>query len=98
MTSQAQQPSPALAHSATESEGPPQAPTVPDTFSSSPQCPRCGSDRVRRANRRGISECLFSLVYLYPFRCQACRHRFRRFSFERYERIEKGFRLKEPRS
>lgn len=42
-----------------------------------PTCPRCGKDFVRRTMRKGILELALSAVYLYPFRCQLCTHRFR---------------------
>ncbi|MGH7308206.1 MAG: PilZ domain-containing protein [Candidatus Rokuibacteriota bacterium] len=31
---------------------------------------------MRRSHRNGVSEQLLSLVYVYPFRCQACGRRF----------------------
>jgi hypothetical protein len=42
-----------------------------------PRCPRCGRHFVQRAHRTGILERLLSVVYIYPFRCQVCMHRFR---------------------
>ena len=44
-------------------------------------CPQCGDHRVRRSGRRGLWDHLVSAVRLYPFRCDACRCRFRRFYF-----------------
>jgi hypothetical protein len=41
-----------------------------------PQCPQCGKDFVRRSHRQGILEWLLSVVFVYPFRCQLCTHRF----------------------
>ncbi len=41
-------------------------------------CPKCGKDFVRRTLREEIHEYLLSLVYVYPFRCQLCAHRFLR--------------------
>ncbi len=41
------------------------------------QCPQCSTRYVRRAHREGVLERLASLVYVYPFRCQLCTHRFR---------------------
>jgi len=32
---------------------------------------------VRRSHRSGLAELLLSLVYVYPFRCQYCTHRWR---------------------
>ena len=46
-----------------------------------PHCPDCGSTAVLRSHRRGRLEYLLSLVYLYPFRCVVCNHRFRAFSW-----------------
>ncbi len=42
-----------------------------------PQCPRCRRDFVQRVHRRWGMERLVSLIYIYPFRCQLCGHRFR---------------------
>jgi hypothetical protein len=40
-------------------------------------CPKCGSNRIRRSERRGIVEGLFlRLVFRAPFRCIACSARF----------------------
>jgi len=52
-----------------------------------PGCPQCGKDFVRRSHRQGALEYLLSSVYVYPFRCQLCTHRFRAFEWgARYER------------
>jgi len=40
-------------------------------------CPKCRRGFVRCSHRSGPAELLFSLVYVYPFRCQYCAHRFR---------------------
>jgi len=40
------------------------------------RCPLCESSYVRRAHRKGVLEQLLSAVYVYPFRCQLCTHRF----------------------
>jgi rubredoxin len=40
-------------------------------------CPQCRRRFVRRSHKRGGAELLLSLVYVYPFRCQYCGHRFR---------------------
>jgi PilZ domain-containing protein len=42
------------------------------------QCPKCGKDFIRRTLRHGVHEYLLSLVYVYPYRCQLCAHRFLR--------------------
>lgn len=53
-----------------------------------PACPKCGSDLVGRTHRKGLLERLVSFGYVYPFRCQACQRRFRRFRWrERYVRV-----------
>jgi hypothetical protein len=39
-------------------------------------CPACGSTLVRRSHRIGLAEEMLSLVYVYPFRCRLCTHRF----------------------
>ena len=39
-------------------------------------CPACGGTLVRRSHRNGLAEAMFSVVYVYPFRCQLCTHRF----------------------
>lgn len=41
-------------------------------------CPKCGKDFVRRTRREEVHEYLLSVVYVYPFRCQLCAHRFLR--------------------
>ena len=46
-------------------------------MSATPECPRCGNPDVRRTRRVGFIERLLSLVYVYPFRCARCLHRFR---------------------
>ena len=40
-------------------------------------CPECGGS-TRRSVRATLREFLFSIVYVYPFRCIECGHRFRR--------------------
>lgn len=44
-----------------------------------PRCPNCSRDYVRRSHRRGGWERTLSALYVYPFRCQLCAHRFRAF-------------------
>jgi hypothetical protein len=44
------------------------------------RCPRCWSDWVRPGFRRGPVERLLSAAKLHPYRCQACAHRFHRFT------------------
>ena len=53
-----------------------------------PACPKCGSGLVGRTHRKGLYERLASAAYVYPFRCQVCHRRFRRFRWgERYVRV-----------
>jgi DNA-directed RNA polymerase subunit RPC12/RpoP len=40
-------------------------------------CPQCSGKLVQRTRRRGLRERLWSLFWIYPFRCQRCGHRFR---------------------
>ena len=51
--------------------------TIKEPEQQSLVCPKCSSDHVKRVSRIG-HERLISLFYIYPFRCEACRHRFRR--------------------
>jgi predicted Zn-ribbon and HTH transcriptional regulator len=47
----------------------------------STNCPRCQSHRIHRSRRRGIFESrLLALLFIRPFRCLACDHRFFRWS------------------
>ncbi len=41
-----------------------------------PLCPTCHKRYVYRSRRRGLIEHVASLLYVYPFRCQVCTHRF----------------------
>ena len=43
------------------------------------QCPKCGTDFVQRIRPDGVLERLACLLFIYPFRCQLCTHRFRAF-------------------
>ncbi len=40
-------------------------------------CPCCGEMVAQRVRRAGPVEDLLSLIYIYPFGCQLCAHRFR---------------------
>lgn len=42
-------------------------------------CPNCTSTDVRRAYRKGLYEEFLRLLFLAPFRCRSCRHKFYRF-------------------
>jgi VanZ family protein len=55
---------------------------IPGSFqgiTSSGQCPVCQGTRVYRSRRRGLLEWYSRLIYLAPFRCDICSHRFWRF-------------------
>jgi hypothetical protein len=39
-------------------------------------CPKCERTFARRSHRKGLIEFLYSLVLIYPYRCQLCAHRF----------------------
>jgi hypothetical protein len=41
------------------------------------KCPKCSGEFIKRVSRRGAFELLLSLLYIYPFRCQLCGHRFK---------------------
>lgn len=47
-----------------------------DGASMMPTCPSCGEGHVGRTNRLGLEHAL-SALYVYPFRCRICGHRFR---------------------
>lgn len=66
------------------------------------RCPRCGKDFVRRVRWEGLTEIVAGAVYLYPFACQLCAHRFRAWQWgvrypaqpvdrRRYERLSVNF-------
>lgn len=58
-----------------------------------PICPNCSREFVKRVSREGVKERLFSIFYVYPFRCQLCGHRFRfRQWGVRYIRVEEDRR------
>ena len=44
------------------------------------QCPGCGSQRIKQSRRRGLIEPALTKIYVRPFRCQRCSHRFIRWS------------------
>jgi hypothetical protein len=41
------------------------------------KCPKCSGEFIKRVSRRGAGEVLLSFLYIYPFRCQLCGHRFK---------------------
>ncbi len=46
-----------------------------------PHCPNCRKNRVHQSRRQGLIEALWSLLCIYPFRCQLCAHRFLAFQW-----------------
>ncbi|MBX3301600.1 MAG: PilZ domain-containing protein [Nitrospira sp.] len=42
-------------------------------------CPTCHAAKVRLATRKGLSDALLGGFTIYPFRCQLCADRFRKF-------------------
>ena len=51
-------------------------------------CPACGGTLARRSHRNGLTEAMLSVVYVYPFRCRLCAHRFLAVQWGvRYQRI-----------
>lgn len=42
-------------------------------------CPQCAKNVVLRAQTRTLSESLLAFLFIAPFRCQSCHHRFFRF-------------------
>jgi PilZ domain len=42
-------------------------------------CPTCYAAKVRLAARKGLSDALLGGLTIYPFRCQLCADRFRKF-------------------
>src|SRR5437867_13209084 len=48
-----------------------------------PRCPRCDRGKGRRCHRDGALEQALSGVYIYPFRCSLCGHRFRALAWGR---------------
>ena len=61
-------------------------------------CRRCRSEFVRRSSRKTLAERLLSLVYVLPFRCQLCQHRFLAFRWrERWVRAAGATRGDERR-
>ena len=46
-------------------------------------CGRCGKSFIRPERQRGPLERFWSLLSVYPFRCQLCTHRFFRFRWNR---------------
>jgi hypothetical protein len=44
-------------------------------------CPKCKADRAHRSHRRDFWENVAGLLFIYPYRCHACEHRFLRFRY-----------------
>jgi hypothetical protein len=58
-----------------------------------PVCPECSTEYVRRVRRRSIAERLLSVIYIYPFRCQLCGHRFKTLRWgDKYVRFDEDAR------
>ena len=54
-------------------------------------CPNCKAGEVNRVGRHGLGDHLRSMIYIYPFRCEACGHCFRVFEWGvRYRRQRRG--------
>lgn len=54
------------------------------------QCPKCESSRLRRSYRKGFLErVLFRILFIWPYRCDACDTRFLGFC-RRYARVRMG--------
>ncbi len=50
-------------------------------------CPDCSSGQINRIGRQSAWDFLLSVIYIYPFRCEACTRRFRLFEWGiRYHR------------
>ena len=57
------------------------------------KCSNCSREFVRRVSRVGFMERLLGLIYVYPFKCQICGHRFRFLQFgARYLRVDEDHR------
>ena len=61
-------------------------------------CPTCQGVKVRLAARKGLSDVLLGGFTIYPFRCQLCAERFRKFLGRRtlnprrsFDRVEVSF-------
>ncbi len=44
-------------------------------------CPKCKAPHAHRSHRQNLVERLASIFAFYPFRCNACQHRFQRFRY-----------------
>jgi predicted RNA-binding Zn-ribbon protein involved in translation (DUF1610 family) len=47
------------------------------------KCPKCGTNKVRRANRHGAIDRFFAYINIYPYRCRECPTRNRFYNFGR---------------
>ncbi len=57
-------------------------------------CPDCSTEYIKRARRESLKERLLSLVYVYPYFCQLCGHRFRSLQWGvKYSRIDEDRRI-----
>jgi hypothetical protein len=57
---------------------------------SSLSCPSCSRSHVSRSVRKGFQERLLSVIYIYPFKCGHCGHRFKLLQWGvRYRRVRR---------
>jgi hypothetical protein len=56
-------------------------------------CPHCQKTCTIRSRHHGLAERLLWMIYCYPFRCDRCGHRFRRFSLRGRWRDQPWFAL-----
>jgi PilZ domain len=54
-------------------------------------CPTCHAAKVRLAARKGLSDALLGGLTIYPFRCQLCADRFRKFLGHRTSNPRRSF-------
>lgn len=54
--------------------------TEPELHLSARVCPKCGSKNIRLSALSTVADRLYRALFLTPFRCRACRKRFRMFS------------------
>jgi hypothetical protein len=55
------------------------------------RCPRCGTIKTKLAPSKTLSDSLYSVFTIYPFRCQLCAKRFRTFLGHRAKLPRRGF-------
>jgi hypothetical protein len=63
----------------------------------STHCTECQSHRIRRSRRRGILESsLLAMIFIRPYRCLACDHRFFRWSLNANPSPQRSEPLRTP--